>query len=169
MTVSCELRLATRSEAEAVANLLSQLYRHYNWPSHSWNINDVLSYAQRIISSSAMGVVLALVNDKPTGIALFTETHPSAPLVGTLYLKDIFIAEEYRGKGIGSQLMSYVAHIASERRCARFEWTVDQSNTTAISLYEKIGATHVKQKLFFRLEGTYLEQLAKAGSIYASV
>ena len=77
-----------------------------------------------------------------------------------LYLEDIFVEPEYRGHGFGKQLMRYLARVAKEKGCARFEWVVLEWNTPAIGFYEKIGAKLMTDWRLCRLTGQALTDFA---------
>ncbi len=77
-----------------------------------------------------------------------------------LYLEDLFIASEQRGKGIGRAAMSYLARIAVDRGCGRFEWVVLDWNERAIGFYEGLGATVLPDWRVCRVLGQNLARLA---------
>ncbi len=77
-----------------------------------------------------------------------------------LYLEDLFVKPEQRGKGIGTVLLSYLAHLARERDCGRFEWWVLDWNELAINRYLSIGAVPMNEWTVHRMEGEALTRLA---------
>lgn len=77
-----------------------------------------------------------------------------------LWLDDIFIVPEQRGKGIGRALMSHLARVAVENDCARFEWTVLDWNTRAIGFYESLGAQMLPEWRICRITADQLPGLA---------
>ena len=78
-----------------------------------------------------------------------------------LYLEDIFIDPDYRGKGYGKAIMRYLANLAVKGKCGRFEWVVLEWNQPAIGFYEKVGATVLPDWRLCRLTGEALECFAK--------
>jgi GNAT superfamily N-acetyltransferase len=78
-----------------------------------------------------------------------------------IYLEDIFVLPESRGRGIGKALLQRVAAIAMEKGCARLKWAVLDWNTPAIDFYEAMGAEIQKEWLYVRLQGEALERLAQ--------
>lgn len=78
----------------------------------------------------------------------------------SLHLEDLYVAESSRGQKIGFQLLKHLAKIALEKNCRRFEWEVLDWNESARTFYHKIGASHKKGWLPYRLEGPALKQLA---------
>jgi GNAT superfamily N-acetyltransferase len=81
-----------------------------------------------------------------------------------IYLEDIFVYPELRGRGIGKALLQRVAAIAVEKGCARLKWAVLDWNTPAIDFYEAMGAEVQKEWLYVRLQGDALERLAQGGA-----
>ena len=77
-----------------------------------------------------------------------------------LYLEDLFVTPEMRGKGIGKAMLSCLAHIAKERRCGRFEWSVLDWNEPAIGFYRSLGALPMDGWTVFRVTGEALDRLA---------
>jgi GNAT superfamily N-acetyltransferase len=78
----------------------------------------------------------------------------------TLYLEDLFVLPEARGRGIGKEMMRYLARTAVEEGCGRFVWQVLDWNTPSIEFYESLGATVVREWLTCRLDGDALRALA---------
>ena len=95
------------------------------------------------------------------GFALFF--HNFSTFLGRrgLYLEDLFVQPEWRGRGVGRLLLQRLARIAVERRCGRMEWAVLDWNEPAIGFYRRIGARLLDDWRLCRLSGPALEQLAK--------
>jgi GNAT superfamily N-acetyltransferase len=106
-------------------------------------------------------VVLAYHRGTPVGFALFF--HSMSTFVGRrgLYLEDLFVKPQYRGRGIGKALLIHLARLAKERRCGRFEWAVLDWNEPAIGFYKKLGAVPMDDWTVYRLTGDALDRLAK--------
>jgi len=81
-----------------------------------------------------------------------------------LYLEDLYVRPEYRGRGVGRMLLAHLAALAIDRGCARLEWTALDWNTPAIEFYERLGATPLDQWRGFRLSGPDLAALAQAST-----
>ena len=77
-----------------------------------------------------------------------------------IFLEDLFVWPQYRGKGIGKALLLELARIAVAENCGRYEWRVLDWNTPAIEFYESLGARRMTQWLPMRVEGDALLQLA---------
>lgn len=119
--------------------------------------------AQLFSDRPAAEVVLAYVDDTVVGFALFF--HNFSTFLGRpgLYLEDLFVVPEWRGRGVGRKLLAHVAALAVERQCGRMEWSVLDWNTSAIGFYERLGATLMKDWKLCRLTGDSLARAA-AGS-----
>jgi GNAT superfamily N-acetyltransferase len=78
-----------------------------------------------------------------------------------LYLEDLFVLPEYRGKGIGRALLMHLAKVAVDENCARYEWQVLDWNKPAIAFYEALGARQMKEWLPMRVDGGALLELAR--------
>lgn len=105
-------------------------------------------------------VILARLDDRPVGFAIFF--HNFSTFLGKpgLYLEDLFVLPEFRGQGIGKALLIYLAKLALERGCARFEWAVLDWNESAIKFYKGLGAVPLEDLTVFRLTGESLKKLA---------
>lgn len=104
--------------------------------------------------------VIAYYENQPVGFALFF--HNFSTFLGKpgIYLEDLFVDPEYRGKGFGKALLVYLAKLAQERNCGRLEWAVLTWNKPSIDFYESLGAQQMNEWFVYRLTGTALEQLA---------
>jgi GNAT superfamily N-acetyltransferase len=102
---------------------------------------------------------LACVNDQPVGFALYFHNYSTFMGRAGLYLEDLFVRSEYRGRGIGEGLLRYLARVAVARGCARMEWAVLNWNKRAIEFYEHMGAVGVLDWTVFRVSGAALVRL----------
>ena len=106
-------------------------------------------------------VILAKVGKRAAGFALFFHNYSTFLAKPGIYLEDLFVKPEFRGKGIGKSLLVRLAQIALERDCGRLEWAVLDWNASAIDFYRKLGAVHMKDWDVYRLTGEQLEKLAQ--------
>jgi GNAT superfamily N-acetyltransferase len=105
--------------------------------------------------------IVAEVDDEPAGFALFFPTFSTFRGQPGIYLEDVFIRPDHRGRGIGKALLASVARIAVERRCGRLEWSVLDWNSDAIGFYERIGARPNSEWTVYRLTGEALTSLGR--------
>lgn len=108
----------------------------------------------------AAEVVMADVDGKPAGFALFFHNFSTWLGQRGLYLEDLFVRPRFRGRGVGQALMAHLARLAVERDCGRFEWSVLDWNTPAIDFYRRLGAVGMEEWTVQRLSGEALHRLA---------
>jgi GNAT superfamily N-acetyltransferase len=94
---------------------------------------------------------LAFLDVAAVGYAIVFETYSSFLAKPTLYLEDIFVLPEYRGKKIGLKLFKHCLAEAKRRKCGRMEWMVLDWNVNAIRFYEKLRAKQMKKWLLYRI------------------
>jgi GNAT superfamily N-acetyltransferase len=105
-------------------------------------------------------VVLACEGDKPLGFALFFHNYSTFKGTPGIYLEDLFVLPEARGRGIGKHLLTWLARTAVQRGCARLEWAVLDWNEPAIGFYKRLGAIPMDEWTVFRVTGDALTALA---------
>jgi GNAT superfamily N-acetyltransferase len=97
------------------------------------------------------------------GFALYFFTYSTFLTRPTLYLEDLFVLPDQRGKGAGKALLAALARIAVRRGCGRMEWAVLSWNTPAIRFYKRLGAGLRKEWILTRLTDVPLRRLARSG------
>ena len=109
-------------------------------------------------------VVFACLEGVPVGFALFF--HNFSTFLGKpgIYLEDLFVRPEARGRGVGKQLLAWLARTALERGCARLDWAVLDWNEPAIGFYRSLGAVALDEWTAFRLSGAALAALAASAA-----
>ncbi|HEX9668313.1 MAG TPA: GNAT family N-acetyltransferase [Thermoanaerobaculia bacterium] len=108
----------------------------------------------------AAEVVLAYDGDEPVGFALFFPNYSTFLAQPGIYLEDLYVRPEARGRGVGRALLVHLARLAVERGCGRLEWAVLDWNESAIRFYKGIGARPMDDWITFRLTGDALARLA---------
>ncbi len=106
-------------------------------------------------------VILAEWDGAAVGFALFFHNFSTFLARPGIYLEDLFVDPEHRGKGIGKALLIRLARIAVERGCGRLEWAVLDWNQPSIDFYRSLGAAPKDELTIFRLAGAELEQLSE--------
>jgi GNAT superfamily N-acetyltransferase len=105
-------------------------------------------------------VVIAEWEGKPAGFAFYFYIYSTWQGRPGLFLEDLFVRPELRGHGIGKALLIYLARIAVENNCGRYQWQVLDWNTPAIDFYKSLGAEMMKEWLTMRVDGEALRKLA---------
>jgi GNAT superfamily N-acetyltransferase len=105
-------------------------------------------------------VLLAYWDGEPVGFALFLRNFSTFLGQTGIYLEDLFVDPEHRGKGIGKALLIRLAKIAVERGYGRLEWAVLDWNTPSIEFYRSLGAIPLDEWTAYRLTGDALSRLA---------
>jgi GNAT superfamily N-acetyltransferase len=105
-------------------------------------------------------VIIGYWDNKPVSFALYF--HNFSTFLGRpgIYLEDLYVKPEARGKGIGHKILAYLAQLAKERKCGRLEWWVLDWNETAIKFYKSIGAKPMDEWTVFRMTNEALDNLA---------
>jgi len=112
----------------------------------------------------AAEAVLAYAEDAPAGFALWFYTYSTFLARRGLYLEDLFVLPEWRGRGVGRALLAHLARIAVARGYGRMEWSVLDWNEPAIRFYRSIGARPMDEWTVYRLTGESLLNLSRGAS-----
>ena len=111
------------------------------------------------VPGASSEALIAYSDTEPVGFAVFFHTYSTFLGRPGLYLEDLFVLPEWRGRGAGRRLLRYVAHIAVARHCVRLEWSVRAWNAPAIKFYRGLGARPEDEWTVYRLTGDALERL----------
>lgn len=96
-------------------------------------------------------VILCYDEETPVGFALFFHNYSTFRAKPGIYLEDLFVIPEHRGKGYGKALLQRLIEIGKERNCGRVEWSVLDWNTPAIDFYKSMGAKAMDEWTVFRI------------------
>ena len=109
-------------------------------------------------------VVFAMAEGKEVGFALFFHNFSTFLGRAGIYLEDLYVRPEYRGRGYGKGLIRRLAALAVERGCGRLEWWCLDWNTPSIGFYKSLGAETMEDWTVYRLTGPALQRLAEPES-----
>jgi GNAT superfamily N-acetyltransferase len=160
-TENFAIRPATAADVPIILELIRALATYERAPNEVTATEDGLS---KVLfgEKPAAEVLLAFENETAVGFAVFF--HNFSTWLGRpgLYLEDLFVRPEDRGKGYGRALLIHLAKIARDRGCGRMEWAVLDWNEPAIQFYRKLGAKSMDDWTVFRLTRDGIAKLADA-------
>lgn len=110
---------------------------------------------------SNVEALIGYLDGKPVAYAIYFYNFSSFLGKRGMYLEDLFVLPELRGKGLGKKMLAFLANRAVEEGCGRFEWTVLDWNKPAIDFYKSVGAVSMDEWTIFRLSGEALNNFTK--------
>jgi len=128
-------------------------------------LDDVIATEELLIESLFMKrvaeVIIGEYDGKPVSFALFF--HNFSTFLGRpgIYLEDLFVKPEMRGKGLGKLMLSFLAKLTKDRNCGRLEWSCLNWNEPSIKFYKQMGATPMSDWTVYRVNDTALDDLAQ--------
>lgn len=155
------IRAATVADTPIILELVTALAEYER-------IADGLVATEERLRESLFGpspeaeVVLAEVDGRSAGFAIFFHNYSTLLARKGIWLEDLFVRPEHRGRGIGRRLLEHLAGLAVERECGRLEWWVLDWNESAIRFYRSLGAEPQSDWTMFRVTGAALRDLAGA-------
>ena len=160
MKIPAEIRPATRADIPAVLELIRALAA-YEKLEHLVRADAALLEEQLFSGKGPAETLLCTVAGEAVGFAVYF--HNFSTFMGRkgLYLEDLFVRPEHRGRGYGKALFLHVARIAHQRGCGRYEWMVLDWNAPSIRFYESHGAQRMEEWRLFRVTGDALAALAR--------
>lgn len=124
-------------------------------------VNNEKLIKEWVFDKKIAEVIFVLENDKEVGFALFFHNYSTFVGRGGIYLEDLYVLPEHRGKGYGKGLLKEVAKIAVARNCGRMEWCCLNWNKPSIDFYLSLGAKPMNEWTTYRLSGETLINIAK--------
>lgn len=154
------IRKGVVEDCELILNFIRQL-GEYEKLSHEV-VATTSQLKQTLFGVKAFAnVLIAEYDNKPVGFSLYFFNYSTFLAKPGLYLEDLFVLPEMRGKRVGKSLLIHLANIALENNCGRFEWSVLDWNQPAIDFYQSIGANPMDGWTIQRVSGDALKVLAK--------
>lgn len=150
------VRLFQPADARDLAMLMQAMQAHYRvaCPPHAEIVASLkaLPPGNRILVAEVDGVL--------AGFAAFAEIFPGPGLRKGFFLKELYVAADRRGAGIGRALIAALARIARDEGHGRIDWTADRDDDRLLAFYDGLGGTRQEAKLFYRLTGEALAAMA---------
>ncbi|WP_431262118.1 N-acetyltransferase family protein [Roseateles chitinivorans] len=157
-----QIRFYQQDDFNSLLDLLVDMSIHYNGTNASAREVIAQHLKDRILGpDSDVRLVVAEASGVVMGMAAISLLYPAPKERGQLFMKELYVHGAHRGMNVGEHLMRWIARLAVEKNCMRFDWTVDADNTGALSFYQRLQAEHVSSKLYFRLSGASLDDLAQ--------
>lgn len=158
-----EIKHASISDIPLILSFIKQL-AEYEKLLHEVVATEAILKETLFGEKAHAEVIIGYFNDVPISFALFF--HNFSTFLGRpgIYLEDLFVKPEARGKGIGQKMLGYLANVAKERHCGRLEWWVLDWNEIAINFYKKLGAKAMDEWTVYRVTDEALDKLALSWS-----
>ena len=160
--MSITIRFAEQGDVATILRFVREL-ADYERAADKVVATDELLRAALFADPPQAEALIAEVDGAPVGMALFFHNFSTWTGWRGLYLEDLYVTPAARGAGVGKALLKRLARIATERGCARFEWSVLTWNTPAIDFYRSLGAETLEEWRINRVTGDALARLADGG------
>lgn len=153
------LRFATEADLPLILNFIKELADYEHLIDQVTATEDVLR--DSLFVRKAAEVIIGEYNGKPVSFALFF--HNFSTFLGKpgIYLEDLYVKPELRGKGLGKLMLSFLAKLAVDRDCGRLEWWCLDWNHSSVQFYKSMGAVPMDEWTVFRVCDQALVDLAK--------
>jgi len=153
-----KIRNATKDDIPLILQLIKEI-AEYEKLLHEVLATESIIFESLFGKEKSAEVVIGEFENNVVGYALFF--HNFSTFLGKkgLYLEDLFVRPEHRGKGFGKKLLLHLVQIAKERKCGRMEWSVLNWNTPAIEFYESLGAKPMSGWTVYRLDEAAIDEL----------
>lgn len=159
MNTEVKFRFAKRSDISLILNFIRGLAEYEKMSDEV--VADEKTLEEWIFDKQKAEVIFALEGEKAVGFALFFHNFSTFLGRAGIYLEDLFVLPEYRGKGYGKALLKKLAAIAVERGCGRLEWCCLDWNKPSIDFYLSLGAQPLSDWTTYRVTGKTLSELAE--------
>lgn len=154
-----EFRFANINDTENILYFIKELAKYEKMLDEVVATEELLK--EWIFENKKAEVIFAIENGKEIGFALFFHNFSTFLGRAGIYLEDLFVLPEYRGKGYGKLILKYLANIAVERGCGRLEWWCLDWNKPSVDFYLSLGAEPMNDWTVYRITGNTLVNMAK--------
>ncbi len=153
------IRFATEKDTDLILEFIKGLAEYEKMGNEVVATSELLK--EWIFEKKKAEVIFALDNGKEVGFALFFHNFSTFLGRSGIYLEDLFVLPEYRGRGHGKALLKELARITVERGCGRLEWCCLDWNKPSIDFYLSLGAKPMDDWTIYRMTGDELKNFAK--------
>ena len=158
---NCTFRPAVPGDEELILSFIRALAEYEHMSDQVIATRSILR--EWLFEKKTAEVIFAEVEGKAVGYALFFHNFSTFLGRSGVYLEDLFVLPEHRGKGYGKGLLQRLAQIALERNCGRLEWVCLDWNKPSIDFYLSLGAKPMDEWTIYRLSGDTLQRMAGGG------
>lgn len=152
-------RYAEEADAALILEFIKELAEYEKMSADVVATEELLK--EWIFVKKKAEVIFALEDGKEVGFALFFHNFSTFLGRAGIYLEDLFVKKEYRGKGYGKALLKKLAQITVERGCGRLDWSCLDWNRPSIDFYRSLGAEALDEWTVYRLTGETLHKMAE--------
>lgn len=154
-----DYRFATKKDVGLILDFIKSLAKYEKMENEVVATKELLE--EWIFEKGKAEVIFAICDGKEVGFALFFHNFSTFLGRAGIYLEDLFVLPEYRGRGYGKGLLKYLAKLAVERGCGRLEWCCLDWNKPSIDFYLSLGAKPMDDWTVYRVTGDTLKNLAE--------
>ncbi len=154
-----DIRFATREDVGKILAFIKELAAYEKMENEVVATEELL--CEWIFDKQKAEVIFAVEDGEEVGFALFFHNFSTFLGRAGIYLEDLYVKPEYRGRGFGKALIKRLAAIAKERGCGRLEWWCLDWNRPSIDFYLSLGAQPMNDWTVYRITGEALTSLAK--------
>ncbi len=152
-----KLRFAEEKDTGLILDFIKELAEYEKMLDLVVATEDILR--ESLFEKKAAEVIIGEYKGEPVGFALFFHNFSTFLGQSGIYLEDLYIKPEMRGKGMGKIMLSFLAKLALDRNCGRLEWWVLDWNEPSIQFYKKMGAVPMDEWTVYRVSGDNLKEL----------
>lgn len=160
MEKGLEFRTAERRDVPLILEFIKELASYEKLENEV--VANETTLEEWIFDKKKAEVLFAVADGKEIGFALFFHNFSTFLGRAGLYLEDLYVKPEYRGRGYGKAILKYLASIAVERGCGRLEWWCLDWNKPSIDFYLSLGAEPMTDWTVYRIAGKTLKELSES-------
>ncbi len=153
-----KIRFAEAKDVPLILNFIRELAAYENLLDQAVGTEELVR--QSLFERKAAEVIIGEYEGQPVSFALFFHNFSTFLCKPGIYLEDLYVKQEMRGKGIGKIMLSYLAKLAIDRDCGRLEWWCLDWNQPSIAFYKGLGAEAMDEWTVYRLHDQKLAELA---------
>ncbi|WP_238883648.1 GNAT family N-acetyltransferase [Clostridium sp. YIM B02551] len=158
MNYNFNIRFAKEEDIPSILGFIKELATYENLLDQVVATEEILK--EWLFNKKSAEVLIGEFNGEPVGYALFFHSFSTFLGRAGIYLEDLYISPNQRGKGFGKKLLIYLANLTLERGCGRLEWSCLDWNEPSIKFYKSLGANPLEDWTMYRVDGDALKKLA---------